>query len=104
MNDDKDKKLYELARAGKTVERAPTTITITRLDLLQYQWPTLEIEVDCSSGTYIRTLSEDIGKALQTGAYAQTLTRLAIGAYHLNNAAKLDTITPENWKNQIIQI
>ncbi len=98
------KKLYELARAGIIVERTPITITITRLDLLGYQWPILEIEVDCSSGTYIRTLAEDIGQALGCGAYAQELERLTIGSYHLNNAAKLDTITPENFQDHLFQI
>ena len=91
------KKLYELARAGKTVDRKPVSITITRLDLLRYESPVLEIEVDCSSGTYIRTLAEDIGAALGCGAYAQELERLAIGSYHLNNAAKLDMITEQNY-------
>ncbi|OGH87555.1 MAG: hypothetical protein A3J93_03455 [Candidatus Magasanikbacteria bacterium RIFOXYC2_FULL_42_28] len=80
------KKLYELARVGKTVERKPSAIEIYDIKLLDYVWPNLTIEVTCSAGTYIRTLAEDIGKKLGTGAYCQALTRTQIGEYGLTDA------------------
>lgn len=98
------KKLYELAREGKTVERQPITISITRLELLRYEWPKLEIEVDCSSGTYIRTLGEDIGKALGCSAYVDVLERLTIGQYRLQDAVELSKMNTENWKEQLFYI
>ena len=98
------KKLYELAREGKTVERKPISITISNIELLAYKWPKLEIEVDCSSGTYIRTLGEDIGATLGCGAYVDVLERLSIGGYRLQDAWELSKITSENWQNHLISL
>lgn len=92
------KKLYELARRGQTIERAPVSITISRLDLVSYTYPLLSITASCSSGTYIRTLGEDIGTMLGCGAYVEELNRTSIGPYELKDAAKLDMITNDNWK------
>lgn len=83
------KKLYELARAGKTVKRAPSPIEIYDIKLLDYTYPNLKIEVTCSAGTYIRTLAEDIGKKLGTGAYCAELTRTSIGPHKLEDAAEI---------------
>jgi len=82
-------RLYKLARQGKEVERAPCEIEIYSIKLLEYNWPILKIEVQCSSGTYIRTLAQDIGERLQTGAYCEALTRTAIGEYSLTDAQNL---------------
>lgn len=81
------KKLYELARAGKIVERQPALIEIYKIKLLDYDYPNLKIEVVCSTGTYIRTLAEEIGEKLKTGAYCAELTRVKIGKYRLTSAA-----------------
>ncbi len=91
------KKLYELARRGQTIERSPISITISTLDLISYTPPRLTIDVHCSSGTYIRTLGEDIGAALKCGAYVEELTRHSIGPYQLKDATKLDIISNDNW-------
>lgn len=80
------KRLYKLARAGKTIERLPELIEIYDIKLLSYSYPRLEIEVECSTGTYIRTLARDIGEHLETGAYCEELTRTAIGPYLLKDA------------------
>lgn len=79
-------RLYKLARADKTVDRQPNNIEILDIKILGYSYPELVVEVTCSPGTYIRTLAEDIGKALGTGAYCQTLERTAIGDYKLADA------------------
>ncbi|MBI5134805.1 tRNA pseudouridine(55) synthase TruB [Candidatus Uhrbacteria bacterium] len=95
------KKLYELARRGKTIERRPVSISISNLALVSYTPPLLTIDIACSSGTYIRTLSEDIGNALGCGAYCQELQRTAIGPYRLKDAMELDMITTENWEQRL---
>lgn len=82
-------RLYKLARQGKTVERTPNEIEIYRLSLIAYEWPYLTIEVECSAGTYIRTLAEDIGEKLGTGAYCQELSRTRIGHFILDQATTL---------------
>jgi len=79
-------RLYKLARQGKTVERQPSEIEIYRLSLIAYSWPYLTIEVECSVGTYIRTLAEDIGEKLGVGAYCTELTRTKIGPYNIEDA------------------
>ncbi len=98
------KKLYELARAGKTIERKPVRVTISSIRLLDYNWPQAEIVVTCSSGTYIRTLVEDIGKALGSGAYTEALRRTAIGSWHIEDALPLDGLNRENWQAYLLSV
>jgi len=81
---------YKLAREGKIPEMKPRQINIYELQILSYQFPMLEIRVKCSSGTYIRTLAEDIGKALGTGAYLTALRRTKIGEYDISNALTVE--------------
>lgn len=83
-------KMYSLARAGKTVEREPSSIKIYGLKLLAYDWPNLEIEVICSAGTYVRTLAKDIGEKLETGALCAELRRTKIGPYNVEDAIKIN--------------
>lgn len=81
---------YKLARNGKTVEMPTRTVTIYEIEILNYTWPELQIRCQVSSGTYIRTLGEDIGKKLGTGAYLTALRRTKVGNYRIENATKLD--------------
>jgi tRNA pseudouridine55 synthase len=84
---------YKLAREGKEVEMPERTITVHRLELTHYAYPDLRISCHVSSGTYIRTLAEDIGKALGTGAYTVALRRTSVGKYSLDDAQSLDEVT-----------
>lgn len=86
------KPLYEYARAGITLERAARSVTIHRLELLDYQAPFLRLRVTCSKGTYIRVLGEDIGKALGCGAHLRELRRTEVGALTLDGAATLQQL------------
>ena len=95
----KGKKLYELARKGIEVKPKPQKVKIYNIELLEYKWPRLKIKVSCSSGTYIRSLANDIGEKLSCGAYLEELCRTKIGDYVLDNASALDEITRENWIN-----
>ena len=74
---------YKLARAGKTVDMPKRKVTIYELELLEYASPYLKIRTHVSSGTYIRTLAEDIGEALGCGAYTTELRRTKIANYDI---------------------
>jgi len=88
------KKLYELARRGKaTEEMRPTKhVEITELTVTDYTWPFLSFRVRCSSGTYIRSLADDIGRELGCGAYLTALRRTAIGPHRIEHAKKLEDL------------
>ncbi len=80
---------YKLARKGEVVEVPERQVTIFSLDLIEYSYPELKIRVHVSSGTYIRTLAEDIGKALGVGAYCSELRRTAIAEWSVEDAEKI---------------
>jgi tRNA pseudouridine55 synthase len=80
---------YKAARAGKTVEIEPRKVTIYQLLSTNYQYPKLSLTARVSSGTYIRSLAEDIGEVLGTGAYLSTLRRIEVGPYRVGSAVKL---------------
>jgi len=86
------KKLYELARKGIEIERKRRKITIYFIDVIDYSDGIIKIKVKCSSGTYIRTLAEDIGGKLNTHAVLINLVREEIGIYSLKNAVSLEEI------------
>ena len=86
---------YKVARAGKTVEIEPRKITIYQLQTTNYQYPKLYITARVSSGTYIRSLAEDIGQKLGTGAYLSALRRTKIGQFDLKEALEIDSINFE---------
>lgn len=90
------KKLYELARAGITVERKARKITIFELKLLSFTQETLTLEVFCSKGTYIRSLAEDIGQYLKTVATVKALRRLQAGQFTIDASHTLDQLTAMN--------
>ena len=80
---------YKLAREGKEVEMPKRQVEIYKIELLGYKYPYIEIEVSVSSGTYIRTLAEDVGTKLKTGAYCEELRRLSIDKWTLSEATNL---------------
>ena len=84
--------LYEYARAGIEIDRPPRRVTIHRLDVVESSPPRVVIDVQCSAGTYIRTLAQDIGAALGCGAHLTALTRLASGGFSLADACTLDEL------------
>lgn len=89
--------LYKLARAGTATEdlRPAKEITIYSLEVVSYQWPFLELHVRSSSGTYIRTLADDIGETLHVHGYAKTLRRTLVGTYSVEQALSGDELTSE---------
>lgn len=85
-------KLYDLARKGKEVPREPRPITISELTFLGFEDGNLLLRVQCSKGTYIRTLCKDIGQALGCGGCMGRLRRIRAGEYTLQNAVPLETL------------
>jgi len=99
------KKLYELARQGKTVERNPRNIEISELELLDGTGADWTIRVRCSKGTYIRTLCHDIGQALGCGGCMSSLRRTAAGAYRIEQAVALsDLIVMEDPESCLLPV
>jgi len=80
---------YKLARSGRTPKVPDRKVTIYSIDLISYSYPILKIRTHVSSGTYIRTLAEDIGKKLGVGAYTTELRRTKIGKYDIKDALPL---------------
>jgi tRNA pseudouridine55 synthase len=86
------KRLYQLAREGKQVERKSRQVTIDRLELLSSTADSLSFQVSCSKGTYIRTLAEDIGAALGCGAYLIALRRSAVDSFTEQDALTIERL------------
>lgn len=84
--------LYKLARRGETVARSPRRVDILELELVRYAPPLLELRVRCTKGTYVRTLAEDLGEALGSGAHLAALRRTASGAFRLSDASTLEAL------------
>lgn len=84
---------YKLARRGEVVEVPMRTVTIFSLELIDYTYPEIKIRTHVSSGTYIRTLAEDIGTALGTGAYCSQLRRVKISDYSVDQVDPKFAIT-----------
>jgi tRNA pseudouridine55 synthase len=80
------RRAYELARAGQAVEPEARLVAIHRIDVLDYRWPRLELEIDCGGGTYIRSVARDLGDELGCGGYVAALTRTRIGCFTLDRA------------------
>lgn len=81
---------YKLAREGKEVEIPLRTVTIYSLEIIDYTYPELIIRTRVSSGTYIRTLAQDIGEALGTGAYCESLRRTRIASFDVADAQTIE--------------
>ena len=97
--------LYRLARKGQSVERQPRRVRILELELLDCKRPLLNIRVRCSKGTYVRTLAEDIGAALECGAHLASLRRTGSGRFRVDDAAPvaaLETMAPPERRARVI--
>jgi tRNA pseudouridine55 synthase len=86
------RRLHELARDGVEIVRQPRPVTIHRLALLSFTPPRLRVAVDCSKGTYVRTLVADLGQALGCGAHLTALRRTRSGVFTLEHAVGLDDV------------
>ena len=83
---------YKLARKGEEVIMPARTVTVYGLELIEYSYPVVRIRTHVSSGTYIRTLAEDIGQTLGVGAYCRELRRTKVGDYSIEQATSLNDL------------
>lgn len=96
------KRAYELARAGKEVKIESRKVKVNSILKLNYEYPNLSFECSVSSGTYIRSLVEDIGGKLGTGAFMSDLNRISVGEFKLKNAHKIDQLQDADIKELLI--
>lgn len=80
---------YKMARNNKEFTMPPRHVTVHNIELINYEWPLCTIKINCSKGTYIRSLGRDIGRSLNTGGYLIKLERTAIGEYTIDQSVNL---------------
>ena len=85
---------YHYARRGQAIQHDARPVHIYRMEILAYDWPALRLDIGCGRGTYIRAIARDLGAKLGCGACCETLTRLAVGPFHIDQAINLDTTPP----------
>lgn len=104
----KGKRLYHLAREGITVNRESRAATIHRLELLDFNTPFITLEIECSRGTYIRSLAHDLGELLGCGAHLKELVRLSYGPFDIESAVSPsqleDAFANNDWQQFIYPI
>lgn len=98
------KKLYELAREGKEIERKPRPITVYEIEVIKEAHPEYTIRVKCSKGTYIRTLCHDMGQKLGCGGAMASLSRTRVGEFNIDQAYTLDQLQSLAEKGQLSQV
>lgn len=96
------KRSYRLARLGQAVELEPRPVNVYRIELQSYKYPLVKFRTDVGSGTYIRSLVDDIGQFLTTGAYVTKLCRLKIGDYNLQMAITVKDLTVDLINQKLI--
>jgi tRNA pseudouridine55 synthase len=87
---------YALARQGKSVDLPPREVTIHDVRIERYEYPELVLEIECGSGTYVRSLGRDLAESLGSAAVMSALVRTAIGDFHVDAAIELDALTTDN--------
>ncbi|NQV11768.1 tRNA pseudouridine(55) synthase TruB [Candidatus Uhrbacteria bacterium] len=97
------RKLYELARQGKEIDRPLRDVTVYELTLVSYEPPTLDVTMNVGSGTYVRAIARDLGELLKTGAYVTALRRTTIGNFDIKDAHKIEEVTSENWESLLLK-
>ena len=98
------KKLYELARAGKEVERKARPVTFHEIEILSVELPVVKIRVSCSKGTYIRTLCSDIGEKLGCYAVMKSLLRTRVGVFDITEAITLSELEKYRDEGKLAEI
>jgi tRNA pseudouridine55 synthase len=97
----KGERLYKLARKGVTVERTARRIRIDALKLVEFRLPEVKFYLECSKGTYVRTLAEDVGQRLGCGACITQIERTKVGPFVIDDAVKLEDLNEghvRNWR------
>ena len=98
----KGKRAHALARAGEEVELQARTVQVWEWEITGFRLPQVDLEVRCGPGTYVRSLSRDIGEALDSAAHADKIRRLAVGPFSIDDAVALDELTPETFADALL--
>jgi tRNA pseudouridine55 synthase len=96
------RRAYDLARAGQHVDLAPRSVNIRRIEVQAYDYPRLTLEVECDSGTYIRSLGRDLAESLGTAGVMSALRRTAIGSFRAEEAVLPERLHRDNWTNHLL--
>jgi tRNA pseudouridine55 synthase len=96
------RRAYDLARAGKTADLQPRPVTIHALQIVGYEYPELQLSIECGSGTYVRSLGRDIARRLGTEAVMASLERTRIGCFDLATATRVEAITSETIESLLL--
>ena len=98
------RRAYALARKGQAVELEPRPIRIDSIEVLEYEWPYVELDIRCGKGVYIRSLARDLGTALGTGGTLAALRRTAVGGFTIERAIGLDDLPNEMTQSDLLQV
>ena len=93
---------YKLARKGESVELQPRMVEVYRAALTRYEYPEIDLDIDCGSGTYIRSIGRDLGEVLGCGAVMSALVRTAIGEFRLEDTVDPLTVTSDNIADHLL--
>jgi tRNA pseudouridine55 synthase len=96
------RRAYRLARKGKPVVLEPKPVRIDRLEIMGYEWPRLDVEIECSSGTFVRAIGRDLAESLGTRGVMESLVRTAVGPFALHACALLDAIDPQTVRELLL--
>jgi tRNA pseudouridine55 synthase len=96
------KRAYRLARQGRPIELTAKPVRIDRLEITEYDWPRLGLDIECSSGTFVRAIGRDLAAALGTTAVMESLVRTAVGPFTIAAAMPLDALTPETTRAALL--
>ncbi len=93
---------YARARRGESLEMKPRTVHVYRLDVLDYQYPRLELAVECGAGTYVRSLGRDLAQSLGTAAVLERLVRTTVGEFRIEAGIDPRRLYPHNWTAHLL--
>jgi len=96
------KKLYNLARKGKSIDRAPRKIFIKKFEIENIDLPDIHFSITCSKGTFIRVIADDFGKKLNSGGILVDLRRTEIGEFQVNDAIQIDQLSEQILRSTVV--
>lgn len=96
------RRAYDLARQGHHVQLSPRTVHVYGIDLLRYDWPLLQLRIDCGRGTYIRSIARDLGARLNVGAHLTQLRRTRVGQFHIADSTSLERLAAGGVESEIV--
>ena len=97
------KTLHKLARKGKQFSPSSKVVEVKSIEIIDYQWPEVALDISCSSGTYVRSLAHQMGMALGSGGHLKALRRIEVGPFRLSEAQSLDEIAKSECPSEYIR-